>query len=46
MPDLGAIQLDKLTATRIAAHYRQLETSGLLNPEASYHWRRIGDSNP
>ena len=27
-PYLGAIQLDKLTATRIAAHYRQLETSG------------------
>ncbi len=27
-PYLGAIQIDKLTATRIAAHYRQLETSG------------------
>ena len=27
-PHLGAIQLDQLTATRIAAHYRQLETSG------------------
>ena len=27
-PYLGTIQLDKLTATRIAAHYRQLETSG------------------
>lgn len=27
-PYLGVIQLDKLTATRIAAHYRQLETSG------------------
>ncbi|MFZ2016324.1 MAG: site-specific integrase [Nocardioides sp.] len=27
-PYLGTIQLDKLTSTRIAAHYRQLETSG------------------
>jgi len=27
-PYLGTIRLDKLTATRIAAHYRQLETSG------------------
>ena len=27
-PYLGAIRLDKLTATRIAAHYRALETSG------------------
>lgn len=27
-PYLGAIQLDKRTATSIAAHYRQLETSG------------------
>ncbi len=27
-PYLGSIRLDKLTATRIAAHYRQLETSG------------------
>ena len=27
-PYLGAIRLDKLTATRIAAHYRELEASG------------------
>jgi integrase len=27
-PYLGTIRLDKLTATRIAAHYRELETSG------------------
>ncbi|MBA2551698.1 MAG: site-specific integrase, partial [Nocardioidaceae bacterium] len=27
-PHLSTIRLDKLTATRIAAHYRQLETSG------------------
>lgn len=27
-PYLGALRLDQLTATRIAAHYRQLETSG------------------
>ena len=27
-PYLGTIRLDKLTATRIAAHYRALETSG------------------
>jgi len=27
-PYVGTIRLDKLTATRIAAHYRQLETSG------------------
>ena len=27
-PHLGAERLDKLTATRIATHYRQLETSG------------------
>ncbi len=27
-PYLGTIRLDKLTATRIASHYRQLETSG------------------
>ncbi|HET7388715.1 MAG TPA: site-specific integrase [Nocardioidaceae bacterium] len=27
-PYLGTIRLDTLTATRIAAHYRQLETSG------------------
>ena len=27
-PHLGTIRLDKLTATRIAAHYRQLESSG------------------
>ncbi|MGH3494638.1 MAG: hypothetical protein ACRDQ1_15585, partial [Sciscionella sp.] len=27
-PFVGAIRLDKLTATRIAAHYRELETSG------------------
>jgi integrase len=27
-PHLGALRIDKLTATRIAAHYRELETSG------------------
>ena len=27
-PYLGAVRVDKLTATRIAAHYRELETSG------------------
>jgi integrase len=27
-PHLGALRLDQLTATRIAAHYRELETSG------------------
>ncbi|WP_298229629.1 tyrosine-type recombinase/integrase [Gryllotalpicola sp.] len=27
-PQLGDLALDKLTATRIAAHYRELETSG------------------
>ena len=27
-PDLGKIKLDKLTATRIGVHYRQLEKSG------------------
>lgn len=27
-PALGAIHIDKLTATRIAAHYRELEKSG------------------
>ncbi|GAA2187493.1 tyrosine-type recombinase/integrase [Leucobacter alluvii] len=27
-PDLGKIRIDKLTATRIGAHYRQLEQSG------------------
>jgi integrase len=27
-PYLGALRVDKLTATRIAAHYRELETSG------------------
>lgn len=27
-PYLGALRIDKLTATRIAAHYRELETSG------------------
>lgn len=27
-PYLGTIRVDKLTATRIAAHYRELETSG------------------
>lgn len=27
-PYLGAIRLDRLTATRIGAHYRELETSG------------------
>lgn len=27
-PYLDALRIDKLTATRIAAHYRELETSG------------------
>ena len=27
-PQLGAIRLDKLTATRIARHYRELEDHG------------------
>ena len=27
-PDLGRIRIDKLTATRIGSHYRELEKSG------------------